>query len=65
MIVCSCRVIRDRDIQAAAEAGATRCAEVFRCLGTTPNCGRCAPNMRNVLERHRPELLEPMMLAAE
>lgn len=65
MIVCSCRVLRDRDIQAAAEAGATRCAEVFRCHGTTANCGRCAPHMREVLERHRPDALEPMRLAAE
>lgn len=65
MIVCSCRVIRDRDIQAAAEAGATRCAEVFRCHGTTANCGRCAPHMREVLERHRCDQEQPILLAAE
>lgn len=41
MIVCVCRAISDRDIRAAAEAGAERCADVFRCRDTEPQCGSC------------------------
>ncbi|MBL8669896.1 MAG: (2Fe-2S)-binding protein [Alphaproteobacteria bacterium] len=41
MIVCVCRAISDRDIQSAAAAGAERCADIFRCRDTEPQCGSC------------------------
>ncbi len=49
MIVCSCRVISDREIRAAAAAGARRCGDIFRRCGMAPQCGTCLPMIREML----------------
>ncbi|WP_374445148.1 bacterioferritin-associated ferredoxin [Stella sp.] len=49
MIVCSCRVISDREIRAAMADGARRCGDVFRRCGSGPQCGSCVPLIREML----------------
>ncbi len=53
MIVCSCNVLSDKQIAAAARGSETTrpCspAEAYRGLGCAPRCGRCAPTIRALL----------------
>ena len=49
MIVCLCAGISDRDVHAAAAAGARRCADVFRSKERLPRCGACVDLIRNIL----------------
>jgi bacterioferritin-associated ferredoxin len=57
MIVCSCHVFSDHDVQAAvsAAAAAPTVSQVYRQLGHTPHCGRCAHTIRNALRNDRSE----------
>ena len=51
MIICSCNVISDARIKAALvseDYPKTPC-EVYKCLGCSPNCGRCISNVRLVI----------------
>jgi bacterioferritin-associated ferredoxin len=51
MIVCSCNVLSDRQVRAVVAAGdqARSVGQIYRCLGCSPRCGRCAPTMRALL----------------
>ncbi|HEY8381923.1 MAG TPA: (2Fe-2S)-binding protein [Microvirga sp.] len=53
MIVCSCNVLSDRDVKACLLPG-PGCprtpAQVYRCLGCSPNCGRCASTIRAIMD---------------
>jgi bacterioferritin-associated ferredoxin len=49
MIVCSCNVLSDQDVRAAAEAERTRStSRVYGCLGCSAQCGRCARTVRRL-----------------
>ncbi|MCK0196434.1 (2Fe-2S)-binding protein [Ancylobacter sp. 6x-1] len=53
MIVCSCNVLSDRQIRdAVAEHEATprTAGQVYRCLGCSPQCGRCARTIRSIID---------------
>ena len=52
MIVCSCNVLSDADVRTAlnVEAGPRTAGEVYGCLGCSPQCGRCAPTIRQILD---------------
>lgn len=52
MIVCSCNVVSDSDVrECAAGPDCPRTpAEVYACLGCTPQCGRCATTIRVLLD---------------
>jgi bacterioferritin-associated ferredoxin len=53
MIVCSCNVLSDGDVKAclASDAGCPRTpAQVYRCLGCSPHCGRCAATIRAIMD---------------
>lgn len=53
MIVCSCNVFSDGDVKACLRPGPD-CprtpAQVYRCLGCSPNCGRCARTIRAIMD---------------
>lgn len=53
MIVCSCNVLSDCDVKACLADGPA-CprtpAQVYRCLGCSPNCGRCARSIRAIMD---------------
>jgi bacterioferritin-associated ferredoxin len=53
MIVCSCNVFSDGDVRACLEGpGCPRTpAEVYRCLGCSPECGHCARTIRGIMDK--------------
>jgi bacterioferritin-associated ferredoxin len=59
--VCNCNGIRERDVRAAIEAGATRPSEVFRACEARPQCARCVCEMREMIDGQA----EAMLYAAE
>ena len=52
MYVCNCNGIREREVRAAIEAGATRPAEVFRACDSQAQCARCVCDMRKMIGEH-------------
>ena len=54
MIVCSCNILSDGDVKACLKPGPD-CprtpAQVYRCLGCSPNCGRCARTIRAIMDK--------------
>ncbi len=59
MIVCSCNVLSDRDVRECLEPG-PGCpytpAQVYRCLGCSPQCGRCARTIRDIMDSALPDV---------
>lgn len=52
MIVCSCNVLSDAQVRdtVADETGPRKTVEVYRCLGCSPQCGRCARTIRAIMD---------------
>lgn len=54
MIVCSCNVLSDGDVKSCLTPGPD-CprtpAQVYRCLGCSPNCGRCVRTIRAIMDK--------------
>lgn len=51
MIVCSCNVISDHQVRAVATERPVRgTSEVYRCLGCSAECGRCARTIRRIMD---------------
>lgn len=61
MYVCNCNGIRERQVRAAIEAGATRPADVFRAHNCQVRCARCVCEMREMIAESR----EALRYAAE
>ena len=60
MIVCSCNVISDHQVRSvAAERAARGTSEVYRCLGCSAECGRCARTIKTIID----EALGPCVMA--
>ncbi|MCO5090801.1 (2Fe-2S)-binding protein [Bosea sp. (in: a-proteobacteria)] len=56
MIVCSCNVLSCGQIKgtvAADGSGPRTAGEVYDCLGCSPDCGRCAREVRAILAEAR------------
>lgn len=50
MIVCSCNALSDRAIKGVLGTGACGgMPEIFGCLGCRPQCGRCAPTVKQII----------------
>lgn len=51
MIVCSCNVLSDNQVRTAVTTAAPRsAAQVYGCLGCSPQCGRCATTIRRIMD---------------
>jgi bacterioferritin-associated ferredoxin len=51
MIVCSCNVLSDTQVRGAvADATPRSAAQVYGCLGCSPQCGRCASTIRRIMD---------------
>jgi len=53
MIVCSCNVFTDHDVRATlsgSEAAPRTTGGVYRCLGCSVQCGRCARTIRRIMD---------------
>jgi bacterioferritin-associated ferredoxin len=64
MYVCICNAIRDREIAVAAESDAASVAEIFRRCGRRPQCGKCLPDVAQMIEDRR-DRAHAVPLAAE
>lgn len=53
MIVCSCNVLSEARVREACSViDAPRTAgQVYRCLGCSPQCGRCAKTIKSILQQ--------------
>lgn len=52
MIVCSCNVLSDTAIREACASLAPRTpGQVYRCLGCSPQCGRCSRTIKQILDQ--------------
>jgi bacterioferritin-associated ferredoxin len=51
MIVCSCNVLSDRDVRETLtrDAAPRTTCQVYRCLGCSAQCGRCARTIRRIM----------------
>lgn len=52
MIVCSCNVLSDRQIRSAVTErpeSVRTAGQVYRCLGCSAQCGRCARTIRQLI----------------
>jgi bacterioferritin-associated ferredoxin len=52
MIVCHCRVVTDRDVDAALLDGARTLGAVCRTTGAAQECGSCIFAVRAVMRQH-------------
>ena len=51
MIVCSCNVLSDTQVRDTVNAASARTAgQVYRCLGCSPQCGRCVRTIRAIMD---------------
>lgn len=53
MYVCMCNALRDRDVCAAAAAGARTAVDAYSALGAAPRCGRCLPFAQRLIDERR------------
>ena len=67
MYLCICRAIRDRDVDAAVQAGARKPSDVFRACGKSPQCGTCACDLRERIAQTvaLEEARQPVLMAAD
>ncbi|MDQ6523745.1 (2Fe-2S)-binding protein [Nocardioides sp. LHD-245] len=52
MIVCQCRVVTDRDVDAALAEGALSVGAVCRSTGAAQNCGSCIFSVKALVQQH-------------
>ncbi|MFQ5562881.1 MAG: bacterioferritin-associated ferredoxin [Parvularculaceae bacterium] len=64
MYVCICNALKDRELEAAARRPARCVADVFRSCGRRPRCGKCLPDVAQMIEDAR-ESRNPIRVAAE
>ena len=65
MYVCICNALKDREMSAAASNDAHTVAEVFKRCGARPKCGKCLPDVAELIEERRDAACAAHALAAE
>ncbi|NUR06170.1 MAG: (2Fe-2S)-binding protein [Nocardioidaceae bacterium] len=60
MIVCHCRVVTDRDVADAVQAGARSVAGVCRSTGAGRDCGACVFSLKRLVCEHGTTLVAPV-----
>jgi len=65
MYVCICNALRDKELAAAAGGDARTVAEVFRRCGRRPQCGKCLPDVAQMIEDARALETGAQSIAAE
>jgi bacterioferritin-associated ferredoxin len=53
VIVCHCRVVTDRDVDAALDEGARTVSSVCRVTGAAQDCGSCIFTVKALVCQHR------------
>ena len=57
MYVCICNALRDKQLAELAATGAESVADVFRGCNARPQCGRCLPDIAEIIEDERANLM--------
>lgn len=65
MYVCICNALREKQLSEAADGDVRTVIEVFRRCGARPQCGKCLPDVAEVIERNRMAESKGTALAAE
>jgi bacterioferritin-associated ferredoxin len=52
MYVCLCHGFTDRDVRGALNGGCRSVAAVYRHLADRPQCGKCVPEVRHMVNQH-------------
>lgn len=65
MFVCICNALREKELAAAAGGDARTVADVFRRCGSRPQCGKCLPDVAQIIEDARDLESGPQKIAAE
>lgn len=63
MLVCHCRVVSDRQVDAVLAAGASHVREVVRATRAGSDCGGCLPSLRARIEQALAPTRAPAALA--
>ena len=53
MYVCLCHGFTDGDVRKALDGGCRSVAAVYRHLADRPQCGKCVPDVRCMVNEHR------------
>jgi len=53
MYICICNALRDKELAAAASGDVKTVSEVFRRCGRRPQCGKCLPDVAQMIEAAR------------
>jgi bacterioferritin-associated ferredoxin len=53
MYVCVCHGYRESCIAKAVDSGPASLADVYRCLGEQPRCGKCVPDVLRIYQDRR------------
>ncbi len=53
MYVCICNALKDKELASAAGEDAQSVADVFRRCGSRPQCGKCLPDVAQMIEDSR------------
>ncbi len=64
MYVCICKGVTDRQIRAAIDEGATTMRALRRELDVCNGCGKCGPDVRELLDEARLERFETALAFA-
>ena len=65
MYVCICNALKDKQMSAAAGDDAHTVAEVFKRCGARPKCGKCLPDVAELIEERRAAGQASHAIAAE
>ena len=61
MYVCICNALRDKELAAAAGDNVRSVAEVFRRCSARPKCGKCLPDVAEMIEAARAKTAPPAL----
>lgn len=64
MYVCLCRAVTDRAIQKAIDQGATSYRDIRDQLDAGTCCGKCVPDIRDMLDEQLARLAADLSVAA-
>jgi bacterioferritin-associated ferredoxin len=53
MYICVCKGVTDKQIKQAIEKGACTRRQLHQCTGAGDVCGKCARNLRQMLDENR------------
>ncbi len=63
MYICFCHAVTDSQATSLIQGGCTSVSGVYKRLGCRPQCGKCIPILRRLIDETRP-LSEPAPIAA-